>query len=118
MKKGYFQLARNVSRYSGMHPRLGAVIAKKKPVAVGFNVQKTHTDFDTYSIHAEQKAVLNAGNIDLRGASIYVYRETKGGHPALSFPCEHCYELLKSRGIRKVYFTTSSYPYWNMVIIN
>jgi len=82
---GYFKLARNVSKYSDHKTKVGCVICKKRPIAVGANHIKTHprcNDGFSKSTHAEVKAIINSGQEDLSGATVYVYREHKNGSPA------------------------------------
>jgi len=113
MKIGYFKLAKNVSKYSTVSPKVGAVIARKKPISVGFNKDKPV--MDNYSTHAEINAILTAGGRfdDLDGCVIYVYRE-RNGLPALSRPCDRCMEFIKEKGIKKVFYTINEPPYYIM----
>jgi len=109
---GYFLLAKNVSKHSTMSPKVGAVVSRKKPISVGFN--KLKPTFKRFSTHAEVDAILSAGGrfYNLNNCEIYVYRETKDGKPALARPCENCLELIKEKGIKKMYYTIDSFPYW------
>ena len=63
--KGFFQLAKSVSKNSNHRVKIGCVIALHgKPVRVGWNVIKTHPRYTARSlresIHAEIKAVIAA----------------------------------------------------------
>jgi deoxycytidylate deaminase len=116
-KKGYFFLAKNVSKYSNMDKKLGAVIVRKKPISIGFNIGKSRPSNDysdwAWTNHAEYKAVLNAGWFaDLKGCIIYVYREHADGTPALARPCNNCIRFLTAVGIKRMYYTVNEYPYW------
>lgn len=110
MKPKFFDLARKLSYKSDYNAhRLGAVIARgNEIVGVGFNKRKTHPLSQTRfnNIHAELSAILNSGEENLAGCSIYVYRETKTGQLAMARPCEHCMQLLKQVNISKVFYTT------------
>lgn len=89
--------------------RLGCVIAKKNEVlGVGFNRNRTHPkSLHPYkSLHAELDAVLGVPRWKLQGATAYVYREYKNGHPALAKPCEYCYNTLMAVGVKEVIYTT------------
>lgn len=116
---GYFQLARTMSRHSDCKIKVGAVIANKKPISASFNTFKTHPKYsnpyetNVGSIHAEIRAVILSGQ-DLKGGSIYVYREYKTGKPAMSRPCRLCMEVLKEAGIKKVYYTIGKKPYFRL----
>jgi dCMP deaminase len=108
MKSSFFRLARQLAKYSH-HPdyQFGAVVVKgSRVVSVGCNKYKTHpkakSEFNR--IHAELGAILNA-KTDLTGATIYVYRETRHGIPALARPCKHCQAVIKAAGIKKMYYS-------------
>lgn len=117
---GYFKLAKNVSKYSDYKIKVGAVIANRKPIGVASNQSKTHpihanpNTSSRKSIHAEIRAVINCGRENLNGASVYVYRQTKNGKPALARPCNYCYNYLKNMGVKRIYYTIAEYPYWKM----
>jgi pyrimidine deaminase RibD-like protein len=84
-----------------------------KPVTVGWNVVKTHPRYTSKkhtTIHAEVKAVISA-QCSLDGGVAYVYRESNG-HPALAKPCDLCYTVLQESGVKKVFYSIDSYPYW------
>jgi deoxycytidylate deaminase len=120
INKGYFRLARNTSRYSECGVRVGAVIAKKSPISVGFNVNRTHPRYNNpdmslgVSIHAEMAALISAG-MKVDGCDIYVYRELDSGIPGLAKPCGMCYNELKKHGIKKIYYSIGEFPYWKCV---
>lgn len=112
MKLKFFDLARKLSYKSDYHShRLGAVIVKGGDViGVGFNKKKTHPMSKTRfnNIHAELSAVLNSGLENLHGCSIYVYRETRQGQPAMARPCVDCMRMLQQLSIDKVFYTSDS----------
>lgn len=116
LNKGFLRLARNAAKQSTYRVKVGCVIALHgKPVAVGWNVVKTHPRYTANShrltIHAEVRAVINAG-CDLDGGIAYIYRETANGNPALCRPCALCYNILQEAGIKTICYTTDSLPYW------
>lgn len=116
LEKGFFKLAKNVSKNSNHRCKMGCVIAQHgKPIAVGWNYYKTHPQHTANSfrqtIHAEIKALMSA-DTELQGAIAYVYRETYNGTPALARPCNYCYAQLRKAGIKTVYYTTEEHPYW------
>ena len=43
--------------------------------------------------------------IDLSNASIYIFRQHKNGEPAIARPCEGCERVIRSLGIKKVFYT-------------
>lgn len=104
----FFSLAREVSKLSNYHThKLAAIIVKgNRIVSIGINDQKTHPKSDTRfnKLHAELAAIIRS-RTDLRGASIYVYREQKNGEIGCSFPCSACYEAIRSAGIKRIYYS-------------
>lgn len=112
MKSRYFNLAKKLSYKSDYHShRLGAVVVRgNEIIGVGFNKKKTHPLSETRfnNIHAELSAILSTGLDDLNGCSVYVYRETRQGQPAMARPCEHCIKLLKQLSVSKIYYTVDN----------
>ena len=112
------EIAEKVSKLSDYKYKVGAVIFKKgRVVSVGYNQCKTHTKllkyFEHATIHAECDAILhcpNPGHLD--GSSIFVYRTTKDGAPAMAKPCPMCRQLIFENGIKMVYWSTHEFPYW------
>lgn len=120
----YFRLARDASLLSAHNRcRVGAVLVNKRPVVVGFNKHKSHTKYANpevhvkLSVHAEIDCIIEAKDKNIKGWSVYVYREDCNGNIANSRPCIDCLTELKSRGIRKIYYTTKQSPYWKMEYI-
>ncbi len=94
-----------------------AVIAKAgRILAVGRNRNKTHPEAVTLnedgdrilkSIHAELDAIFKVKNKEqLRGATIYVARKGRSGHPGMSCPCKMCQGLINKYGLKRAVFTT------------
>lgn len=123
----YFNLARNACYYSDfMKARLGAVlIYKGKVVSVGWNSTKTsplqrelnrYRGYDVDSsiahntLHAEVACLIKAKDLDIDWgrASIFVYRIKKDGSSGLSYPCKGCMALIRSMGIKNIYFSTEN----------
>lgn len=109
MKLRFFQLAKRLTEFSDHHQHsIGSVIVKKnRVISVGHNSLKTHTHspHGFKSTHSEFKACWGANPKDLKGASIYVYRQRRDGSLALARPCSSCYSFIKSCGIKYVYYT-------------
>ena len=109
----FFDLARKLSRKSEYEHKLGAVIVQKnKVIEYRFNQPyKTHTKTNNRfaTIHAELHAILSTRQKDLKGAIIYVYRETKHEVPANSKPCTYCQSLIEKFNIKRVFYTTDGY---------
>lgn len=118
LNKSFFRLAKNVAKLSDHRVKVGCVISKKRPLIAASNISKTHPIFaNPYnsivgSIHAEIRCITHLNRKDLKGATIYIYRETKDGIPAYSRPCEMCMkEIIKSK-IKYIYYTVDRYPYY------
>lgn len=100
------------------HPKyqLGAaiMIQGKKIISTGANLQnKTHPyvfehgEHYSRGIHAELAAIFRIKNKEtLKGATIFVYRQTKQGDFANARPCPMCLELIKEYGFKKMIYTT------------
>jgi deoxycytidylate deaminase len=56
------------------------------------------------SRHAEFNAFVNSGR-NIRGATVYVFRENKLGVLSNAKPCEACQRLLIEHGAKKVIYT-------------
>lgn len=121
-ERAYFNAAKAVSELSD-HPshKLGCVIVDKhRIISSGCNsITKCHPlqarlDTERYGVpcpgkrHAEVDALLPLirDKVDLKNAAIYVFRQTKNKKPAIAKPCSSCEKLIRSLGIRKVYYTT------------
>lgn len=116
-----FWRARKESKLSDVSTPVGAVITNGgRVISYGHNKDKSHPLVkNKYSIHAEIDAILSRRyhTGSLEGATIYVYRETCSGDPAMARPCESCMRLIIEAGIRKVYYTINKYPYYKILII-
>lgn len=80
-------------------------------VSSGFNRINVHNSRRGYrryicSVHAEMAAIRPNSFYD--GCSLYVARIGRAGNYLLSKPCEHCLNLIKSVGIRKIFYTDSN----------
>ncbi len=105
----FFKVCKKVAIYSDHHQhKIGAVIVKRnKILSTGFNKLKTHplSPHPFRSCHAEFVAISFLSSEQLKGSTIFVYRETKQGELANSRPCSYCYSLIKSKGIKKIVYT-------------
>jgi len=114
---GFFRLAKYASDNSDFRIKVGAVLANKRPIVTGFNKIKTHPEFanpeihEKISIHAEIDCLIKTKFQHINGTDIYVYRESNGV-PAMARPCKSCLKELKSRGVRRIYYSIEHEPYW------
>ena len=97
-----------------------AVVDKHRIISTGVNsntkcsAHQARLDTDMYGglhfgkVHAETDALipLIKNKVDLTDATIFVYREHKDKSTALARPCERCMKLIKSCGIKTIYYTT------------
>jgi len=115
---GYFKMARQASQYSDHRVKVGAVLCNKRPIGFASNRVRTHPLYANPhnsirgSIHAEIRAVLNSNKEDLSRCTMFIYRGLKNGKPAMAKPCPHCLEFLRSRGLKRIYYTVDSFPYY------
>jgi deoxycytidylate deaminase len=113
------EVAKKIASLSDFKYQVGAVVFNKgRIISVGYNSTKTHTKLMKYfshaTLHAECDAVLHCPNPDaLDGASMIVYRTKKNGSPAMSKPCPMCRQIMFEYGIKKVYWSTDQFPFWD-----
>jgi len=115
-----FQEARRVSCDSQIRVRVGALVIKgNKKLGCACN-RDGITTFRAEGIHAlrfprhaEIQAILQAGIENVRGATVWVWRETSKGIPALSRPCEKCMAFMQIAEIKRIVYTTSTHPHFN-----
>lgn len=119
--RAYFKAAKAMAELSDFKQyHIGAVaVYKHKIVSSGYNSNKTNPaqkrlnkyrfSVDTpHTIHAELACLLpliNRKDINFSDVSLYIYREHKSGDPALARPCASCEALIRSLGIRNIYYT-------------
>jgi len=113
MKIKFFELAKKLSQKSDhKRCRLGCVIVKKGNIlGVGFNKMRTHSrsPHPYKFIHAELDALLNVARIeDLINSDLYIFRQTKDGILANSFPCIYCQELIREFKIKTIFYTAKN----------
>lgn len=117
----YLKAAGQVSKLSDHRIQVGCVIVNKHRIISSGNNSATkchpiQKDLDTREfncecagkVHAESDAIIYClkNNIDLKNATIYVYREHRDGSFANARPCSRCMSLIKKYGIRKIKYTT------------
>ena len=119
-ERAMFRVAKTVATLSDHKQKVGCVVVHKhRIISSGFNRRnKCHKvqallDKEKFGcdcpgrIHAETAALLpliKEGE-DLSRASIYIYRQHKDGTLACSRPCARCEKLIRSLGIKKIFYT-------------
>lgn len=91
--------------------RLGAVVVKGgRVLSTGYNEVRYTKELGNPTLHAEQAAILKLLKqrrlTDLVGATLYVTRFTRGGRIGCSRPCGDCEALIRSVGIKEIFYTT------------
>lgn len=91
--------------------RHGAVVVKGgRVLSTGFNEIRYTKELRRPTLHAEEAAILKLLKQrrmnDLIGSEIYVSRVKPNGSCGLSKPCANCLNLIRSVGIKRVYYTT------------
>lgn len=123
-KKKFLDLAATLSFSSNKQERIGAVISNKnRIVSWGVSLKKTHPiqgkynkirfadnigepGIDIAHIHAEIDALNRVKSKNLKGHTMYIYRESLNGDLRMCRPCKGCMQALKDRGIKKIVYTT------------
>lgn len=117
--RAYLNVARYFARKSNSRNTHGAVVVKSgRVMGTGWNrdrnspniVSPEHIKSDC-SYHAEQVAIREAGEYNVRNAVIYVARVNKRGQDRNSKPCPRCSDLIDRAGIKRVIFTTEAGEY-------
>lgn len=119
--RAYFEAAKAVSELSDFKQQhIGCVaVSGHKIISSGYNSCKTNPmqkrlnihrfEADTpATIHSELACLLpliKRKDIDFSNVTLYIYREYKSGDLALARPCASCEALIKSLGIRNIYYT-------------
>jgi len=117
---GFLGRARKESKSSTSRIQVGAVVTRGGSViSFGYNQDKSHPLVGTFSLHAEASAILarryHVGGLD--GATIWVYRETSDGIPAMARPCEDCLRFIIASNIRKIIYSVRKPPYFRTIYL-
>lgn len=111
MNKNVIKLAVEQAELSTHKYKIGAVVFKGKRIfGSGYNEVRTCSRMPAkyrkhkFSLHAEQKAVLNSHD-NLDDAEILVVRLSKTGKLLLAKPCIHCCYTLEHVKIKYVYYS-------------
>ena len=117
------KITRKEAQKSNHKVKLGAAIFKKnRIISLGYNSTKTHPKLIKYfihaSVHSECDAVLHCVNKEqLKGSEIFVWREDKQGNPVISKPCSMCTQILYEYGVKRAWWVTNVFPYWETDLI-
>lgn len=97
--------------------KMGCILVKNgNIISKGFNKMRHTSNVNSKwnnSLHAEVDCLLKAINkgISVKNSTIYIYRESKKGLPALSKPCDYCYNMITELKLKKIVYTSSSFPW-------
>lgn len=111
--KAYLSVARYFATKSTARNTHGCVIVKGgRVLGAGWNKNRNHPAIVSpehiktdCSYHAEEVAIREAGESNVKNAIIYVAR-VKNGHDRDSKPCPKCTALIERLGIKRVVFTS------------
>lgn len=109
------------ARKSNYKQKVGAVIYDKNTIlSEGHNsvnrfCRKIKSKYREWpnSLHAELDAVLRSKK-DLKGATILVVRINNSESLMLAKPCSYCMSYLLHVGIKRVIYSISHFPYWEI----
>lgn len=112
--RSYLSVARYFATKSSARNMHGAVLVRGgRVMGAGYNKNRNHPDIVSpehiktdCSYHAEEVAIREAGEDNVRGAIIYVARVNKSGKDRDSKPCSRCSALIERVGIKRVVFTS------------
>ena len=120
-ERAFFRIAKVMSELSDHRHKIGAaVVCKHRIISTGVNSNtkcnalQAKLDTDMFcglhfgKVHAELDALLPLikNNIDLKDATLFVYRQRKTQLPGMARPCPRCMSLIKECGIKTIYYTT------------
>jgi tRNA(Arg) A34 adenosine deaminase TadA len=108
-RRQYIDQCMEEAHRSDLHFQHGAVLIKNnKVIGKGFNKYTGHKLHHLRSVHAEMKAIQNAGNTDIENAVMYVIRLSNLTDDGLgsSCPCTKCTKFMKLHKIQKVIYST------------
>lgn len=111
--RAYLSVARYCAKKSNARNTHGAVVVKGgRVLSIGWNKNRNHPKIVSpehikteCSYHAEEVAIREAGEENVKGAIIYVARVSKSGQDRDSKPCPKCATLIEQVGIKRVIFT-------------
>ena len=112
--KGFAKIALELAgeaTYDVTHQLCALVVSKNRVLSVGYNQPKTHPiskDTEMQQLHAEMDALVRCPDAVVEGAEVVVVRRKPSGKPGLAKPCEPCQDVLRSHGVRRVFYTTNS----------
>ena len=115
----FIAIAKEISKLSDYRKvKIGAVIVlKSEIISTGCNRHKSHPIMKIFNkkyrgfntkecnIHAEMNALMKCKHINIKGATIYIYRELKDGSLGNCFPCPACQRRIITAGIKRIVYT-------------
>lgn len=112
--KAYLSVARYLATKSVAKKTHGAVVVKGgRVLGTGYNKNRNHPTIVSpehiktdCSYHAEQVAIREAGEDNVKGAIIYIARVNRQGKDRDSRPCPLCSALIERVGIKRVVHTS------------
>lgn len=102
-----FHYAIQAARSSTCRYKVGAALfINGKLISLGTNSKKTHPLSETIFnwSHAEMDCLAGLQRRDLLKSTLFVARVTQTGTLRISKPCKVCQKVIKSFGVKKVWF--------------
>lgn len=112
--KAFLSVARYFAAKSSARNMHGAVLVKSgRVLGTGFNknrnsphiVSPEHIKTDC-SYHAEEVAIRDAGEENVKGGILYIARVNRHGKDRDSKPCPRCSSLISRVGIKRIVYTS------------
>lgn len=85
------------------------IVKGNRILSSGYNEIRYSAELRKGTVHAEEAAIIKLlkarNHVGLSGSDIYVVRTLRSGGYGSSRPCPSCARLIKSVGIREVFYT-------------
>ena len=125
-QRRYISLAKKIAEQSNYGKfRHGAVLVKGSSIRnvacnkhrhCGFGKRFREYNEGDPTLHAELGVILGMDRSITRGATIYVVRINREGHPRMSKPCPMCENAMKHVGVKRVVYTNRAGRIENMIL--
>jgi deoxycytidylate deaminase len=104
----YYSLLKKLSLLSdhSKHMMSCIIVKQGRIIGKGFNTISTHPEskHNFKCRHAEFNAFISAQR-NIKGSTVYVFRENKNGIPSIAKPCSSCHALLVKNGAKLVVYS-------------
>lgn len=116
--KRFLNIAR-LESYTSSHlkAKIGCVLVRNgNIISSGYNkMRHTSNNYSRWdnSLHGEVDCLLKAlkKGIEIKNSTLYIFRETRNGKPALCRPCEYCFSMIEELKVKRIVYTTDKFPW-------